>query len=217
MRNRKKRMSHTAIETLTQNFRNQRCFVLLTSLFIIGFLTGVLTVRTYKGAFPDYISNLFNNYFELRSQQPFFTTCFNSFSSDIFLFLGTFISGLCIIGLPAVLFVLVFKGLGLGLVTGYLFSCFGYKGMAYSALLIIPVNLISCIALIFLSVGAFRFSSKLFALVKKNGTRMLDFQGEFKLYCLRFGVLLLILFLSALVDATLSKAFIGFFEGKLYQ
>ena len=216
MRSRKKRTPHGAFGTIASNFRDQRCFVLLTCLFIIGFLTGVLTVRTYNGAFPKYISNLFNNYFESRSRQSFFTTCLNSFSSDILLFLGAFASGLCIIGVPAVLFVLVFKGLGLGLVTGYLFSCFGFQGMAYSALLIIPVNLISCIALIFVSVGAFRFSSKLFALVRKNGTRMSDFQSEFKLYCLSFGVLIIILLLSAILDAALSKAFIGFFEGKLH-
>ena len=217
MRKRKHRIPHRIGSSgINMAFRRHWRHILMTSLFLLGLLVGVLTVRTYSGEFPQYITGLFDNYFSARNNQPFFTTLLNSFSSNILLFLTAFVSGLCIIGAPVTLFIAAFRGLGLGLTMAYLFSSFGMKGIAYSILLIVPAGLMSCISLIMACTGAFGFSSRLFSLVGKGNLRMFDFQNEFKLYCLRFGVFIVILLVSAIVDATLSAAFIGFFEGKLH-
>ena len=45
-----------------------------------------------------------------------------------------------------------------------------------------------------------------------NGNKTLDSYHNFRLYCARFGILLILLACAALADALFAKAFSGFFH-----
>jgi len=212
----KPRGHHGAVRLdLRRSFGRHWRLALMAATLIMGLFAGVLTVRGYRGNVPAYVTDLFDSYFKARSGQPFFATLFNSFSSTIFLFFLAFLSGLCALGAPATLLISGFRGLGLGLVTGYLFSAFGLKGVAYSVLLVIPVGFLSCMALVFACSGSLEFSGHLFRTLRHGAPKTVELPAEFRLYCLRYLFLLILLCVAALADATLSAAFIGFFEGKL--
>lgn len=189
--------------------------IFLTLTLISGVLVGALTVRGYGDSMPSYVVNLFKNNFSSRLGQPFFSTFFGSLKSDIPFLVLSFLFGLCALGAPAAPLLIGFRGLGFGLVTGYLFSAYGLKGFAYSCLMIIPSGFISSFALLLATCQTLSFSAGLFRLIAPKEMRSEPVNSEFKLYFFRFLFITLLFVLSALIDAMMSTAFIGFFESSM--
>lgn len=120
-----------------------------------------------------------------------------------------FLSGLSLAGVPFIGAVPVFRGLGLGLVSGYLYRTQGLKGVAYCMLILYPHSVLSVGAMILCALEAWRMSFHFIGLFRSGG--QINFPSELKLYSARFVVFLGIIMLSGVIDAFLSKAFSGFF------
>ena len=188
-----------------------RKLLILALAYIMGMLVGVLVMRGAGDALVKSVEASFSAYVAQRQSQPFWITFLYAFSSSIAFFGAAFICGLCVVGAPGAFLIPCFKGLGLGLTTGYIYAVYGMKGMAFSALLLVLPSLVSALALLLACRESWGFSLMLFHGVLP-GASSLSLRGDFKVYCLRYLFIVGILLLACLLDAGLSAAFIRFFH-----
>ncbi|MCI8360968.1 MAG: hypothetical protein HFE86_06505 [Clostridiales bacterium] len=188
-----------------------RKLLVLALAYIAGMLIGVLVMRGAGEGLVKSVEASFSAYVAQRQSQPFGMTFLYALFSSLAFFVAAFICGICVVGAPGAFLIPCFKGLGLGLTTGYIYAVYGMKGMAFSALLLIPPNLVSALALLLACRESWGFSLMLFRGVLP-GASALTLRGDFKMYCLRYLFILGILLLACLLDAGLSAAFIRFFR-----
>lgn len=194
-----------------RGIKENRKLILLSAAFLIGLLSGVLVVRSAGNAMTENISDTFSAFISARTGQPFFTTFINSFLSISPFLLASFIAGLCIVGTPAVPLIACFRGLGIGLTSGYLYATYGLKGIGFFALIILPHALLSSVALILACRESTGFSMMLMKSISPHA-QAINLNVDFKMYCLRYVFILGIFILSSLLDATMSIGFMRFFE-----
>lgn len=191
-------------------FQENRKLLFLTFTFIAGLCIGVIVVRGADGSLLKMISDTFSSYVSHRTGQSFFKTLFFSITSVFPFFAAAFIAGLCVVGTPFVPLVSCFRGLGIGLTSGFLYATYGLKGIAFSALLIMPPALISSIALLLACRESMCFSLVLArAAAPRSGPVALH--NDFKIYCLRFIFILGMILASSLLDSVMSLSFMRFF------
>lgn len=183
---------------------NYRIMMLL-ALFAAGIVVGARIINSENSEITDYLVDVFKSYTLQRSRQKLISSFCHSLLSVAVYTLGAYLLGLCVIGAPAILAVPFVKGLGLGIVMGYLYSAYAWKGVGYAVLIVFPGALISAFSLILCCSESFIMSLGLFSLIKGNKAPMIsDF---FKAYNIRYFVFLIISVFSALVDSVLAKAF----------
>ncbi len=187
-----------------------RKLLFLSLAFILGLLIGVLVMRGAGEQLTASVEKGFTSYVEQRQSHSFGSTFLYSLTSVFPFFVAAFICGLCMVGTPGAFFIPCFRGLGLGFTTGYLYTVYGMKGMAFSALLIIPPSLVSTVALLLACRETWGFSLMLFKGVLPDAPS-LALRNDFKIYCLRFLFILGVMLFSCLLDAGMSLAFIRFF------
>ena len=117
---------------------SQKMFLLMT-VFIIGLVFGTMSLRNPGDDYALKIQSFIKNYFLAKSSQSLFT---------IFATTLPFIFGLCLIGEPIAWLEPVFRGLGIGLISGYLYRTYNIDGMKfYGIVMLIPFVLSSSIML----------------------------------------------------------------------
>ena len=172
---------------------------------------GALFIRLQNGAgHAGQIGQLFAGYFEKRCSQNFLETFFFSLSSAFWFVLLAVLAGLFVLGAPVTVMIALFKGLGFGLYSGYLYAVHGLQGVAFSALILVPAGLISSLAVLVGCKEACAFSGKLFGVFRETPVRWQP-RDEIKRYALQFGLVLCLLLISALVDSMMTALFIHFF------
>ena len=188
-----------------------RGMLFMAFMLLIGMVIGTLLIKYSNPYANHYVSTLFGDFLSARRGQPFFSTLFISFFSVFPFLLALYISGLCAVGLPACVFIPAFRGLGIGLIAGYLYSALSLKGIAFFALIIIPGAFVSSIVLILASRESLHFSTSMFKTLLPQVKTNSMFE-DFKKYSIKFLFLLLILFAAAIIDALMSAAFFSFFS-----
>ncbi|NMP38161.1 MAG: hypothetical protein GX051_08630 [Clostridiales bacterium] len=202
------RISNTAKGFLKGAADNWKLLV-LASLFIAGMVFGAAAAKTSGSELIQKLTLTFINYTKLRITQGMFANFCNSFISVIVYLIAVFISGLCAVGLPFIGAVPLFRGLGLGLMCGYLYRAYELTGIGYCLLTIYPGAVLSVAALIYACNEGAIMSVDAFSSI--SGKKERTAESTIKLYCTRFAVLFAVTILSAAVDALFTKAFSGFF------
>ncbi len=167
---------------LRSQVRGQGSVLLLLGVFLLGFLLGC------RGAAVPQLAEFAG---QLAGAGSTGTPLFSRFLAlavlDGALLLGMFLLGFCAISPPFVLGVLLFRGLGFGLVGGALYAGGERTQILYYLLVLLPQVLCSGLLLVLGGRTALRFSRPFFDLL--TGREGEDFPqvGE---YCLRFFLLL---------------------------
>ncbi len=184
--------------------------LLFMFLFILGMAWGCTAVKDSSGTLNSIFQSILTGFTASRIEHSFFATLFNSFIPSLAIVLVIFLAGLSPAGVPVVGAVPVFRGFGLGIISGYLYQTQGLKGIAYCLLTIYPHSILSVTALILCSLEAWRMSFHFISLFRADYGQI-NFSSELKLYTARFSVFLGIIMFSCIMDAFLSKVFSGFF------
>lgn len=195
------------VSALIRNWK----LILVFCMFAVGLIAGALLMKGEYTGLDDLADNLFESYYMGRQQSGFLSILWLSFLSGFPFFVTAFIAGVSAVGTPVAVLTPLIRGLGYGIITGFLYGDHGLKGVGFCALLIVPQALISTVALLLACREALGFSIVFFTMLTPK-SRPYQMFGDFKLYCARFGVLLIILLLSALTDALMSSAFLRFFR-----
>lgn len=125
-----------------------------------------------------------------------------SFASTFLFMLLCFLFGLTLWGFLLTPPVLFFRGVGLGVTSGYLYAAYHFKGILFYCVVVLPGALVCGAALILAAREAMRTSRSIG-------------RGEhwnMKLYCIRFGGVLILAAGAALTDAVLSFCLSGLFS-----
>ncbi len=201
--NNNKYISHY-INIIVENRRN----LIMLSLFAAGMLIGASIIKDNSSAMTVKIIEVFDRYRALRIEQSMFSNfCGSMFTSMLFMVV-TFIFGLCAIGTPLVGIVPVIRGLGLGLISGHLYSTCALSGLGYSLLVIYPGSLISVLGLIMCCNESLLMSEDMFLMLLNKPTKN---HSAFKMYCARYLIILIISAIAAAVDSICVLAFARFF------
>ena len=189
--------------SLIEAVRSNLATVLLALCFLVGMVSGALITRNVDVSILDKVDFLFYSNFQERA----FTAGFFC----VLCHLLHFVLGLCwhvffaafrcwgVFAVPAILF---FRGLGLGLTSGYLYATHGFHGVIFHFLVILPGAFVCCLALLLAGRESMRFSRRI------TGTA----GSGMKLYCLRYGAVLAMCFLAALLDLLTTVCFAGLFS-----
>ena len=183
--------------------REVKGLIIAVSLFTAGMIIGAGLLKNSTFNNPDFIT-LFNNFIQIRAEQKVYQLFSNSLIVNIlFILIVNFAASSCI-GIPLAVVIPVIKGLGTGIVAGYLFSEFTINGIGYYLLTILPGSIICNTAILLACNDACFLSADILATVlakKQSDANIL------KNYLKRNIVIIILTISSALVECFAVKAF----------
>lgn len=186
-----------------------RRLIALTVIFSIGMIWGVKIVTNENSYAAVKFIELFKNYLSERVGESLFILFTNSLFISLVFITVSFIGGLCAVGAPFILFAPFIRGLGMGMISGYLYGSFRLQGLGYSLLIIYPGALISILAMLMCCSESLLMS---YEILQTARDKRLSDENSLKMYFARYGVLLSITAVSALIDAICLIAFSRFFS-----
>lgn len=188
--------------------RESRIFWILGGLFCIGMLYGVMLVRAGGSDVENGVSALLGEYVrQARAQTPF-GYFKDSVWLSIFTLLVPYLAGYSAIGQPLALLTPIIRGLTLGFFMSSLYLQFGFQGVIYSLLVLIPNTLVCIFCLMIVCRESIRLSNLFlgsFAFRHSTGVTL----TVIKLYHVKLGILLLISLGGSLLDLTCFLLFGG--------
>lgn len=202
-----KRLKHVRENTLGQELlssvRSHWELVVLSLFLIAGMVGGAIYVRNAGYSMLGQMDFLFAGDFKARISEPYLSIFIASFASSFLFLFACFLCGLSMWGTYMIPLVLVFRGFGLGITSGYLYAAYGGKGILFNLCIILPGAFVCCFSLLLASREGIRFSRRL---ASSCGSASLD-RVQIRLYLLRFGAVLGMAFFAALIDLLLSACF----------
>ena len=189
--------------------RKNLSFFALLLLFLVGMIYGVLMLKgidTY-GWMKLYTGEYFSALGERTLLQSFLT----SFSSLFLYLLASYLLGFCAVGQPVILLLPFFRGLGLGAFMGYLYVSYGFRGVGYCLLVLLPAAVIALLGILIACRESLRLSILLFSsFVLGKGTP--NGRGIMKLYNLKYLILCIFALASAFIGTLCTLLFAGMFH-----
>ena len=183
--------------------------VLLALFLLAGMVCGAFYARNAGMDAISRLDFLFSGNFKARISEPVLLTFTASFASSFLFLFACFLCGLSMWGAFFIPLILIFRGFGLGLTSGYLYSAYGIKGILFNFSVILPGAFFCCLALLLAAREGIRLSHRLSAVSCSSDSVN---KAQMKLYVLRFGEILALAFFAALIDLLLSVSFGGLFS-----
>lgn len=191
--------------------RENYVLVLLSVFLICGIVFGAVFARNAENSTLSKLDFLFYSNFKTRAVQSVFSVFSASFASSFLFILFCFLCGLSMWGMFIIPGVVFFRGFGLGLTSGYIYAAYGGNGILFNLVVILPGAFACCMAILLAAREGTRFSRRIASCGTSAQSGTIS-RGNMRLYLLRFGTILGIAFLAALIDAFLSACFAGMFS-----
>lgn len=188
----------------TEKERDVKGIILMLALFAFGMIVGAGLLRSDSSDFIRDFVCVFDAYTDARGSQKIYTVFFHSIAVNFLFLISAFGFGLSCIGLPITVMLPVIKGLGMGIVSGYLFSHFAMSGIGYYLLTIFPGAVLSSSALLLACNSGSFMSMDILATVTGRKTPEAEM---IKNYLKQFLILLILTIAGSLVDAILTRSF----------
>lgn len=185
--------------------RNRRACLMLLGIFIaVGIAIGsILEVQNYEAVKSPWIHQFFSPIKCGRTPLEMFVNFF--LSSGIFIGIAFFI-GLFAFGQPIGIAMLIFRGIGIGVSVAGMYEVYGADAFSAIMLLILPKAAISVIIDLLAVRELIRTSNILLGFIV-TGEYHDDKRRSFRLYCIKFIVLIIISLITSALDTALNYAF----------
>lgn len=186
-------------------------FTLLILMFVIGMTYGVLLISGDSGLLES-LRLFTGSYTVAQRGQSLLQSFLGAFCSGFFFLLVPYLLGYSSIGQPAALLVPLFKGLGLGAFLGNLYRSYGFQGLFYSLLIVIPYTLAGLLAIFIGCRESIRLSNLFFCgfLAKRETVPVTG--NVIRLYNIKFLVLVVIVAASAIIYTVCVLLFARLFQ-----
>jgi len=181
----------------------------LLGLFALGLFLGAKTARSADQGWQARLLELLRTQRLGRAGQSIFGSAMGAFGTDFLFMLAAFLLGLCAAGLPFLLLLPVLRGLGLGVVSGWLYRACGVAGMGYSLLVLYPAAIVSVLLMLSYCKESMVMSGDMLLMLTGKQPRA---ESSLRLYTARYLLLLLLSVFAAVLDALCFSAFSGIFE-----
>lgn len=187
-----------------------KILIIVTSFFILGIALGVFLFGKYEFVL-NYISHYLENFINSRTNAEFFKVFFDSLFESLLYILISFCIGTSMFGTVLVFPLIVFRAFCYGSVVALLYSEYGIKGIAFNAIIILPFSIFFIIAFLLSSCDSVKFSLLLANQTFSTGEYR-NLTLGFKNYCKRHCLILILVFISALIDTLISVNFLPNFK-----
>lgn len=195
-------------KALKKLFENSRIFI-LAFLFASGIIIGAVAVNGDSSMFQK-ISSISQSFVTARSEQGIAENFCSSLTVCAVFMISNMFFGFSLVGYPFIIWLPFIRGLGIGAVTGYLYSALKMAGLGYCILTLYPGAVVSTVAFILACNDSIDYSKNAFSkAIRGRGQFEKD---ETKVYLIRQIVFMGICAASSIIDALFSSAFSRFFE-----
>lgn len=188
---------------ITDRNRLRTGFLPLYLMVIIGIVIG--SVYAVKNGQSENVA-VHQYFMPLYCGDTLFAVMRNTFVSVSAVIFAAFIGGFSAVGQPLGVALLIFRGFGIGVSAAMMYILFGAKAVGGVMVLILPKAIVSIILSVLAVRELFRLSGAIFAFAVKGESRD-DNRRSFRLYCIKFAVLVLIALLVSVSDAALNYFF----------
>ncbi len=182
-------------------------YLLLLSV-AVGLILGAVCAGKADKSLIDSLDIVFTSDFTLRCNQTLLSSFMAGLTANFIFFTAVFLLGLSVWGSLGVPIIIAFKGFGMGITGGYLYSCYSFSGVGFFLLIMLLGCIISTLALIFQGKLAIAFANNLFARVRGVAYNQ---ENTLYKYIVNNSFILIVLSVSAMVDAVLNFLFVGIF------
>ena len=190
-------------------FGKNKLLILMISVFITGFF---ISSVFFSGSKAEVISKaIYNSFIADRKGASFLSILFATLLKYVIVAVVCFMAGASVGGVVLSPIICCSVGLYFGTLTSYFCSAFALKGVAFNSVILIPPAIIFSLCILFLAKEAFIFSSVLLRMTFPN-SRAMNISAEFKIYCGKFLLIIIFVFIASIVDAAISGSFIKYFS-----
>lgn len=194
---------------ITSLKKNRRILIMML-LFAAGMIIGAVSLKRADSYLSGAFSDMFSVYIRSKSSQSLGMNFINSLALNAAFMLAAFVFGLCAVGLPLICILPIIRGVGIGMLSGYLYSNFALRGLGYCVLVIYP-GLIPAIFALLLACSA-GINSSYEMLLSLSSVKAQRGEGSIKIYCMRFLIICILIVLAAVTDAAASRLFCRLFS-----
>lgn len=185
--------------------REEWKLVTLISIFMAGMIIGAISAKHTDNDINARLVTMFSDFAMIRHTQSIFETFCNSFAVYFAFLFVAFASGLCAIGIPIIATIPLIRGIGIGMVSGYLYSTYALSGAGYCIVVLFPGAIISTAAMLLGCNESFVMSRELINLL--NGKSLFQHDNILKKYSVRYILLLGFILLASLIDTLMTILF----------
>ncbi len=187
--------------------RSHSRLVLLLTLLLSGVIIGCLLFTAYGKNESVFLGTVLTVIPPEKGIKAALSSLYGACFQSVLLLLVLFFCGLSACGLPVILMVPLFFGLGLGMSEAYYYSI-GWKGVLLTVVLLLPPMLFKAAALLMASAESMRMTLLFGGQLLTRAAPDEGLQKEFHLYLLRFLIFALIALIGGIVEVLL-KMFLG--------
>ena len=118
--------------------RRNRIMAVLLGSFLVAMLYGSVLIAQADDALKEKLLFLTQEYLSTRGEQSVLTTFLSSLSTSAVYLVSAFFLGFFALGQPVCVFMVLFRGFGLGLSMGQIYLNYQAQGFLYCLVLIVP-------------------------------------------------------------------------------
>lgn len=191
-------------------FKRYGVVAFFTLMLVVGITVGSMTSKNMSKDTLNSLDLFFTTNISMRLQNGGLGAFCSSFCSDFLFYLSTFLFGLSLWGIVFLPFISFFKGFGIGVSAGYLFTTYGFTGVMFYLAILLPGIFLFSMVLVYMSSSSYNISKRMLkTLFSKEDISIIS---SFKIYFQKCLLYLLITFFSALLDMLLWYVFAGLFN-----
>lgn len=206
--------SHTMVKQRKQLKNNSfagstlRQYLILLILICLGVISGSFYLKSI-GVTKSFLDSTGFFMQDILCQQAtsnnFFSLAISAFCPIAILICISFLFGLCAVGMPFEIIVIMAFGFWTGGCLTSVYLRFGLKGLGISLIFILPQTIINTLAILVSSREGLKMSSLMSKVLFKNETQKFD--KLFQKYCYKYIVCFLLVIVSSLIEAAAIKIF----------
>ena len=185
--------------------------IIFCAVLFTGIIFGAVSGRNADGDLMKRLDFIFQTNYHIRCSQGLLSAFVSSFGSAVIFLMIIFLLGLSLWGGFFSWTVPFFKGYGYGLSVGYLYGLYGFYGVGYNLLIVLPGMFISSIVISKAAQEAMINSVKIINLFGKKEVRD-DPHIQMKKYLKMMFVLLILCTVSSLIDMLFAMCFSWIFK-----
>ena len=182
--------------------RRNRIMAVLLGSFLVAMLYGSVLIAQADDALKEKLLFLTQEYLSTRGEQSVLTTFLSSLSTSAVYLVSAFFLGFFALGQPVCVFMVLFRGFGLGLSMGQIYLNYQAQGFLYCLVLIVPA------AVLFTLKDSIQ-SSNLFLAVFFPKLGAVATPAALKVYGIRYLIYLVLTILTAAIDSGMNFLFSG--------
>ncbi len=187
-----------------------KVFIILLLIFIGGVVVGS-TVLSKNNLILSLTERFFLNFIEIHKTAAFFKKLFCCFLRFLLILILYFLSGSGTLGIVLIPYFVAWQGILLGNLTSYIYSTYGISGIAFNAIILVPPMAIFTVCSFFAAKFSIVFSLQIAKLTLPR-SRPINLYLDFKNYCGRYSILLVIIIFCSILEIVLNLLFFKFFN-----